>query len=122
MRWLPIYLAKIKLSFKIKLAASQNENSRHAVDMGMDVGEPDLRLYARINNILYMFYLELKKKKGTMRESQTDWAKDYDENYKSDNTHYDVAYGFLEAREKIIKWIKTMEETQASFSPPMPAE
>jgi len=101
-------LERMKLSFSVKIAASQNENSRHAVDMGMDVGEPDLRLYARVNNILYMFYLELKKLKGTMRDSQIDWAKDYNENYKSDNTHYNVAYGFNDAKEKITKWIDAM--------------
>lgn len=109
MKWLPTYLKATSYPFEVKLAASQNENSRHAVDLGMDVGEPDLRLYCRPDDILHMFYLELKKKKGKISESQIEWNGDFDANYAAINARRDVAYGFLEAREKIINWLSEIK-------------
>ena len=108
MKWLPTYLKATAYPFEVKLAASQNENSRHAVDLGMDVGEPDLRFYCRPGDILHMFYLELKKKKGKLSESQIEWNVDFDANYAGVNATRAVAYGFLEAREKIISWLNSL--------------
>lgn len=109
MKWLPTYLKATSYPFEVKLAASQNENSRHAVDLGMDVGEPDLRLYCRPIDTLQMFYLELKKTNGRLSESQLKWNSDFDANYAAINARRDVAYGFLEAREKIINWLSEIK-------------
>ena len=71
----------------------------------MDVGEPDLRLSLTKNDIYYIFFLELKTKKGTLQESQKDWFSDYEANFKASNTHYAVAYGYTEAQQLIINWL-----------------
>ena len=81
MKWLPTYLKATSYPFEVKLAASQNENSRHAVDFGMDVGEPDLRLYCRPGDILHMFYLELKKKKTERRTKTYKYLKKLETHY-----------------------------------------
>ncbi len=103
--WLRDYLTTSQYPFKVKIAASQNENSRHAVDLGMDVGEPDLRLSLTKDDIYYIFFLELKTKTGKLQESQKDWFADYEENFKASNTHYAVAYGYTQAQELIINWL-----------------
>ncbi len=38
-------------------------------------------------------------------QSQIDWNKDFDANYASTNCTRDVAYGYLDAQNKIKKWI-----------------
>jgi len=80
------------------------------VDMGMDVGTTDLQLSARVESIYYMFYLELKTKDGELRESQIEWMDDFDKNFKCDNATRDVAYGFSEAKEKIIAWADSLAQ------------
>lgn len=92
----------------IKVAASQNENSRHAVDLGMDVGEPDIRLLIRVGKIAYLHYLELKKTKGRLNPSQISWNADFDENYLSDNCTRSVAFGFSQAKEWVTQWYQTV--------------
>ena len=89
----------------IKISASQNENSRHAVDLGMDVGEPDIRLCKRIGDITYFLYLELKTSKGTLRDSQIKWNADFDANWECKNFTRDVAYGFADARDAVKCWL-----------------
>ena len=84
---------------KVKIAASQNENSRHAVGQGMDVGEPDLRLLWKCKDgVTHLHYLELKSKKGSLQPSQIKWNADFDANYASANCMRSVAYGFDEAK------------------------
>lgn len=106
------YLATTSYSFKVKVAASQNENSRHATHLGTDIGEPDLRLSARAGGVYYMYYLELKTTKGRLRESQTEWADDFNQNFACNNASCDVAYGFQEAKDKIIAWIDFVSHEQ----------
>lgn len=91
----------------VKVIAAQNENSRHATEQGTDVGLPDLILMWRVDDILEVFFLELKTKKGRLQPSQKEWAADYAKRFISENTHYDVAYGFSEAKKKIAEVIST---------------
>lgn len=89
----------------MKIASNGNENSRQFVDMGMDVGDTDLRLsYRGSNNIYTMLYLELKKKKGKLLPSQIEWNEDFDRNYVSSNCQRAVAYGYEEAQRIIADW------------------
>jgi len=103
-RWLKTYLKTISFHFELGISAAQNENSRHATDMGMDVGQPDLQLYIRINDLQYTFWLELKKKKGKLKPSQIEWNARFDIHFKAKNNQRDVAYGFEEAKAKCIAW------------------
>ena len=102
------HLKRKKYPFDLKVATSQNENSRHAVDLGMDVGEPDVRCITIKDDVAHIFYLELKKKKGALIPSQIEWNKDFDENFKCSNWNRDVAYGLMEAKEKILNWLLTI--------------
>lgn len=93
----------------IKIATSQNENSRHAVDLGMDIGEPDIRLLYRQGDITYLLYLELKKKKGRLLKSQKEWNVDFDLNYQSQNCQRTVAYGFHHAKICVAVWASSLK-------------
>lgn len=99
------FLRGMKLSFKLGISAAQNENSRHSVDMGMDVGQPDLQLYATIGDLQYTFWLELKRKDGSLRDSQIAWNEKFDTHFKAKNNQRDVAYGFNDAKEKCLEWL-----------------
>ena len=113
-----IHWLRVTLSLsegELKIAASQNENSRHATVLGTDIGEPDLRLSLRHNDVYYILYLELKTKKarlrngniaaGALQQSQIDWNKNFDENYACDNCQRDIACGFEEAKKIILVWL-----------------
>jgi hypothetical protein len=91
----------------VKIIAAQNENSRHHIEQGMDIGLPDLMLLWRENDVLQMFFLELKTKKGRLSASQKDWAADYALRFAASNTQYAVAYGFAAAREAVQKGISS---------------
>ena len=93
----------------VKIIATLNENSRHHIGMGCDVGITDLMLMKRVGGVLYVFFLELKKKKGVLSKSQKDWRIDYECRFAGNNTRYDVAYGFDEMKEKINLWIKSLD-------------
>ena len=108
MKWLPIYLQEMKYSFDVKVSSSQNENSRYHSNMGMDVGQPDLVFMVRSDDVLHILFLELKTKKGKLRESQKLWNDDFDKNFLSKNATRDVAYGFSEAQEKIKGFLSTL--------------
>jgi len=90
---------------RVKVVANLNENSRHQMDMGVDVGRVDLELEERRDGVLHILYLELKTRDGALHGSQIAWATEYHEHYAASNTHYDVAYGFTDAKEKITKWM-----------------
>ena len=89
----------------VKIASNNNEHARHAVSMGVDVGSPDLLLYTRKYDVTYFLFLELKKKKGKLSESQKEWNEIFDKSYKSKNCIRDVAYGFEQARNIISTWL-----------------
>lgn len=89
----------------VKVIATLNEDSRTRVDMGCDIGITDLILMRRDGEMLAVFFLELKTKTGRLSESQKDWAADYADAFASVNTHYDVAYGFSDAKEKVKSWL-----------------
>jgi hypothetical protein len=93
---------------QIKVAASQNEDSFHNTDLGMDVGEPDLRLLFRSEGVTHLYYVELKKKKGKLHASQIKWNADFDKNYASSNCMRDVAYGYVDAQIKIRTWYESL--------------
>lgn len=85
----------------VKVIGTLNEDSRTKVAMGVDVGLPDLMIMWSDDDVLQVYFLELKTKDGRLKKSQKDWAKDYHERFASSNTHYGVAYGFREAIKQI---------------------
>ena len=91
----------------IKVIPIANETMRK---QDIDNGHPDLLLVCRKSGITYYFHLELKTlkrrtaKNGGLRQSQIDWNKDFDKNFKSANATRDVAHGFKDARELITAW------------------
>lgn len=85
--------------------ATLNELARNHVDMGIDVGIPDLLLMGRNDNLLHVFFLEIKTKTGKMRDTQIEWADKYAMTLCATNTCYGVAYGYLELLELVDKWV-----------------
>jgi hypothetical protein len=92
----------------INICAAQNENSRHSTDLGLDAGRPDTELETRVDDILYIFYLELKKLNGKLLPSQIKWNENFDKYRVSKNAKRDVAYGFEQAKEKILAWAESL--------------
>lgn len=87
-------------------ASNNNEDARHQVDKGVDVGSTDLIFYKKHKNILFIFFLELKTSKGQLSANQKKWKIKYDNKLCANNTDYAVAYGLLDAKTKIEEWIK----------------
>lgn len=93
-------------AYPFSWSANFNEFARHAIDMGMDIGSADLLLrQRRADNITHFLYLELKRKNGTLSDSQKEWSAEFDLHYASDNCKRAVAYGFDEAKEIITNWL-----------------
>jgi hypothetical protein len=88
----------------VKVIAPMNENSRHSLPMGVDVGCPDLILLRRKDGQLFVYFLELKTKKGRLRDTQKDWAADYEKRFACANTYHAVAYGFSAAKQQLLDW------------------
>jgi len=83
----------------ITIHATLNEDSRHQVAMGIDVGIPDLQISWTISDIEYIFYHELKTSTGKLSKSQKYWAEKYKKSRSASNNFYAVSYGFEQARE-----------------------
>ena len=89
------------------LTATLNENSRHNIEMGVVVGITDLLIFARKDDILHVFFHELKTKNKNSRisPSQVDWHKKiYIPKLQASNTHYAVSKGLSEAKKEITEW------------------
>lgn len=94
------------------LQATLNENSRHSVEMGLMVGIADLLIFVRKDEILHVFFLELKtqSRNSILRPSQEKWHKNiYLPKLQANNTHYAVAKGLSEAKKEIAEWVKTVQ-------------
>lgn len=97
----------------VGICAAQNENSHKAKAQGMDVGTPDLHLRLRHNGILYIFYHELKTKKGKPLASQERWAKKYQRDFMAHNTYYCVSYGIEKARIIFNLWYNSIKSIKS---------
>lgn len=93
------------------LMGTLNENSRHNIEMGVVVGLTDLLIFARKDDILHIFFHELKtkSKKSQLRDTQVKWYKEiYLAKLQASNTHYAVSKGLSEAKKEITKWITSV--------------
>jgi len=94
------------------MQATLNENSRHNIEMGVVVGITDLLIFARKDDILHVFFHELKTKSNAskLRQTQIDWHKKiYIPKLQAANTHYVVSKGLSEAKQAIIDWINSVQ-------------
>jgi len=93
------------------LQATLNENSRHNVEMGVVVGITDLLIFARKDDILHVFFHEIKTKnrKSKLNPAQIKWHDEiYEKKIKANNTHYAASKGLIEAKKAIIEWTAGM--------------
>lgn len=109
------WLKSLPTKSPFKVASNNNEHARNYVNMGVDVGSPDLLITWRKDDICHMLYLELKTKTGKLSQPQIEWNADFDANFESSNCKRAVAYGFSEAKE-IIRCNFSIQETIASIS------
>lgn len=90
----------------LKVAANFNEHARHCMDMGGDVGSPDLRIeQLRNDGITHILYLEIKTKTGRLSQDQLDWNANFDACFLSKNCTRAVARGYKEALKIIDGWL-----------------
>jgi hypothetical protein len=92
--------------FNIGVASNNNEHARHAVDMGVDVGSPDLLWRMRHGGVTYFLYMEMKRAKGVLSPDQIEWNEEFDKHFVSDNCERCVAYGLKEAQNLVKSWIE----------------
>lgn len=85
----------------IIITTTANERSYKETNQIGSIGIPDLILFKKGICVLF---LELKRKNGTLSDSQKTWNADFDLHYASDNCKRAVAYGFDEAKEIIRAW------------------
>jgi len=85
----------------VKVVATLNENNKHCMDMGCDLGITDLIIHWTVDGTMYTLFLELKTTTGSLQESQEDWAFDYQYHYAATNTYYGTAFGYEKAIEII---------------------
>lgn len=92
---------------EVMATATDNENNYKDTSAIGCKGITDLLLFRKRNNLLDIFFLELKtKQKGSrLNDNQIAWNIDFDENYAAENAHRDVAIGFADAKEKILNWL-----------------
>lgn len=75
--------------------------------MGLKAGFPDLFFFKDIDDITYVFHLELKKLKGFMHNSQKEWHS----NFKTTkNRSATTARGLQAAQEAILHWLQKINE------------
>lgn len=87
----------------IRIFAVRNENNRWRTEE-CDLGHPDLQLERTdIDHIERIMKLELKRKKGKLKDSQIEWNATFDSTYRK-NCHRYVAYGYDEALDLIKTW------------------
>ena len=103
------WLMTLSFSDPIAWASNNNEYARHAVDMGVEVGSPDLTLRQKRGDITHFLYLELKTQKGKLSPAQKKWNNDFDAHYASSNCTRAVAYGFNDAKDIILRWLEPVE-------------
>lgn len=82
----------------IKAFATRNEDSRKRSEE-IEVGIPDIIIRWEEGGIRHFFYLEIKRLKGKLSNSQKEWVK---ENPCLPNERYAVGYGLEECKQKII--------------------
>jgi len=97
---------------EIRVSMSANENNHYHLDMGIDVGEPDLWLYKMgADNICHFLRLELKTTIGKLNPNQEEWNMWFDIEFGNCANHKRaVAYGFPQARELINNWFATIND------------
>lgn len=88
-----------------------NENSHKHIDMGVDVGCPDLIIGIPYKGIFHLLFLELKTKKGKLRDTQKAWNERFDNNLipKCSNISRAVAYGYDDAIKHIENFLLPMQ-------------
>ncbi len=97
------YLKTTKSFSDIRICATRNEDSRHMLDMGVDVGRTDLTLERSWKGLLYILYLELKTLDGELTPSQVKWNERFDAS-PCKNAQRAVAYGYNDAVRIATEW------------------
>lgn len=103
----------------VRIIPTRNEASRHAMDLGFESGAPDLVLLWGVDGVEQVLDLELKRKTGRLRRNQEEWARN---RHQEKNTHYAVAYGFVQAKEIIDKVIGEGARLANGYDLPVPNE
>jgi len=90
------YILWLKREFpQARVTATRNEDSRYRGDE-LELGVTDLIIRWKKGEIRQLFYLELKRLKGTLSPSEKKWAAEFEP---CENESYAVAYGLEEAKE-----------------------
>lgn len=79
----------------VRVTATRNEDSRYR-GAELELGVTDLIIRWEKEGVRQIFYLELKRLKGTLSKSEKKWAADF---MPCSNESYAVAYGLEQAKQ-----------------------
>jgi hypothetical protein len=100
-----ILWAKETYSFLIITATANEKNYKETRQIGC-LGITDILLFHPKGFVLF---LELKKKKGKLLDSQIEFNTDFDKRFSPCPVYSRaVAYGFLEAKRLTIEWMESL--------------
>lgn len=88
----------------VVIVPTGGEEHRFHMEEGYETGIADIILLYEKNYVLNVFFLEIKTKKGNLRNSQIEWKNDrYDKVFPTcTNKHYAIGYGLSDCK-KIIE-------------------
>lgn len=87
------------------ITTTANEKSyRQSKHIG-SVGITDILIFDTRSDVMYVLFLELKKKNGKLLPSQITWNSVFDAKHVASNNMRAVAYGFDEAKRIIAEWL-----------------
>lgn len=95
------------------ITATANERSYKEVDQIGCLGIQDILIFKVMNGVMHIYFLELKSKKGRLLKSQIDFNILFDSKFACDNAKRDVAYGLIEAKEKVMAWINSINHVHS---------
>lgn len=90
----------------VRVTATRNEDSRYR-GAELEQGITDLIIRWEKEGVRQLFYLELKRLKGTLSKSEKKWAADF---VPCGNESYAVAYGLEQAKEVARNTIKPSQQ------------
>lgn len=105
------YLRTTPYHSDLWVCAPMNENSHKHIDMGVDVGCTDLIIGIPHKGIFHLFFLELKTKKGKLRDTQKTWNERFDNEWlpKCSNISRAVAYGYDDGIKQLDNFLLQMQ-------------
>lgn len=89
--------------FRVVAVSNERQDAFKFFSMGMELGHPDLYFTWIKNNTTYIYYLEIKTKKGKLNTNQKKWWKNFQA---TQNCNGNIGYGLELCQNLVLDNIK----------------